>query len=194
MIYKAKLSAIALLALAATACGDGSVTVRTEGRKFRIPKEYAVNSIPFWLPRLRRDEFLFVLNPRDEISKHITVSGEPKKALCASPRTDYARMLCTVPIESIFANFDDRKLRRIDEAYGVTWRYELPANSVVKNRPFAIAACSPIERTPKDGLCHSDGFFDGLAYTIGFRESRLSDLPGLHQKVQAKLREWAVRT
>lgn len=184
---------IALLAIAVQACSDGSVTVKADGRKFRIPKEFAVTSIPFWLPRLRRNEFLFVLNPGEEISQQISVSGEPRSQQCEDQRTPYLRQLCaSYRFHLAWSQFDYDSLKKVDEGYGVTWHYEAPVKVGQKIIPILLAYCSGIAGQPRDGLCSSDGFFDGLAYTIGFRESRLSDLPKFHRDVQAKLREWEV--
>jgi hypothetical protein len=182
-------SMLVVLASVLSACNDGSMTIHADGKKFKIPKEYGVTSVPVWLPRLQRNEFLFVLNPAAEMSDHVIISGQPRSEFCSAKRTDYVRNLCSSVTTPWLSEYSFPSLKKIDGDDGVNWRYELPLSTTRKTR-VTVAYCSGVASEPTDGICSSDGFFDDLQYTIGFKESRLSDLATFHRRVQAKLKQW----
>ena len=172
----------------ACACGDGSVAVTADDSKFRIPKEYSVTSIPYWLPKLQRNQFLFVLNPSAAVSNQVHVSGEPRSTFCAVKRTQYVKDLCANDGATWIRHYDTSRLKKVDDEEGVIWHYELREGP----KTVVVAHCSGMADNTRNGICSSDGFFGGLQYSVGFSESRLPELANLHHSVQAKLEQWRI--
>ena len=175
----------ALIAL--TNCG-ASRTSSAGGHKYRIPPGNSLSSSPEWLPPIGRDEFLFLLNPRDEPTQQVIVSVIGKKSFCIDPnRTPVVQQLCA----SHLANVDlSGEPTLVSNSMNVNWVYVDRVRFGSQTARVIVAHCSGSR--PGNGLCQSDATVDDVIYTIGFPERLLPHLRKLHQEVREKLTAWRV--
>lgn len=172
------------LAVGATALLLASCTneqQRVSGHRYNVPVANLVprSSTPFFLPKPKDEEFIFILNPADDLRQHILVLVEDRTELCrrANGGGYVSKTICS---PNTIEWQGHEWIKAGDDTY---WTYS-PNTSSGTHAPFVSCFKG------RSGLCSATLAVDDLALTINLKDDELPALETIYHKAVAMLHLW----
>ena len=179
-VYSAAAVTVAFLLVG---CSDGP---RVGVHQYRVPTDHLVSksSYPFFLPALKYDGFIFVLNPSAPRTTQRTVQVQQRSAICARARGADAYVNSAICAPQTVEWKGGRWLKSGHETF---WTYspETPSGS---RAPFVNCFALQMERHP--GLCHATLPYNDLAVIISLNDDEMPALEDTYNQAVSSLRSW----
>lgn len=171
-------------------CSKGASTaVEVDGHVFHVPKAYLVQETISWLPASQSDALRFIINPEAEPEERLRVTIEATARTChpaTPPASNQLASACAAASrggeEVEDRNFDLEKVLRDGDP--TQWEYRLKGQGTV------VASCFALSDDGSSGLCTSLGHYKNLVYAVRLRDSDVTRLPSIREKVSDLLSSW----
>lgn len=178
-----------LLGLLSQGCSQEDATRSVGGRTFVVPRSYLIDSSIPWMPLGPKDGLIFTLNPAAPPKGEIIVLLQEHNQVCAgSKNSPYLRSMC--------GDLGNYRLNGEQLDSGIANIRpdgdDIVSYYVYQNDPDRyIAVCADADMPDNlGGMCAAIYSYKELKFTIRFRESAISELPGLAKSSVALLSSW----
>lgn len=162
--------------------------IEIDGHVFHVPEDHLVQETVPWLPASQSDALRFIINPEAEPQELLRVTIESTARTChptTPPASNQLASACAAASgddEVEDRNFDLEKVLRDGDP--TQWEYRL------KDRGTVVASCFALSDDGKSGLCTSLGHYKDLVYAVRLRDSDVTRLPSIREKVKGLLSSW----
>lgn len=175
--------AIGATALLLAGCNNGHKKVSSHRYDVPVANIISGSSFPFFLPKIKDEGFIFILNPEDDIRQRIFVTVEGRSEVCrrANGSGYVSKTICgPKPIEWQGHEW----IRNGDDTF---WTYSPNTSSGAHAR---FVSCFKMEIEGRSDICSAILGVDDLALTIKLNDDELPALEATYQKAVAMLRSW----
>lgn len=172
-------------------CSRGDVAaIEIDGHVFHVPTEHLVQETIPWLPASQSDALRFVINPEAQPQELLRVTIESTARTCnptTPPASNQLASACAAASGGDEAvgeeqNFNLEKVHRDGDP--TQWEYRL------KDQGTVVASCFALSDDGSSGLCTSLGHYKDLVYAVRLRDSDVTRLPSIREKVEGLLSSW----